>query len=144
MATIDRMDWHYGGDFLDDFEQVCAGTHIGMYISWIILNNLESKELYEGAKNEIELLKKRKITGREFLISNLDEKFWDSDLNDEGLKFTKTYYDGEFIKDYVSIFVDDIDNKGSIYGVEDTWENYDDIDPLITERYIEWKNIISL
>ena len=144
MATIDRMDYHYGGNFPKDLEYVCAGTHIGMYLAWIILNNLENPKLHEGAKNEIELLKKREITGREFLISNLDEKFLDSDLNEEGLAFTKSYYlngddYGEFIDNYISIFADDIKNKDSIYGVEDTWENYDNIEPLIAKKYIEWK-----
>lgn len=144
MATIDRMDYHYNGNFPDNLEHKCAGTHIGMYLSWIILNNLESKELYERTKNEIELLKKREITGREFLIKSLDEKFLDSDLNEEGLEFTKSYYlngddYGEFIDSYISIFANDIENKDSIYGVEDTWQNYDNIEPFITKKYIEWK-----
>ena len=140
--TIDRMDWHYGGEYPPNLPNENAGTHIGMYLAWIILNNLESAELHEGGEEELEKLRKREITGRDFLISNCDEKFWDVDLNSKGLEFTLDYYlDGEnygqYIVDYLEVFDDD--TKEIFYELENTWENYDKIAPIISKRYLEWK-----
>ena len=37
--AIDRMDWHYGGDYPEGLPTENGGTHIGFYLTWIIQNN---------------------------------------------------------------------------------------------------------
>ncbi|SHK35777.1 hypothetical protein SAMN02745163_03667 [Clostridium cavendishii DSM 21758] len=88
-----------------------GGTHIGMYLAWIILNNLEGEELHEGGEKELEFT----------LSYYLD--------NGEGY--------GEYINDYLEIF--DNDAKETFYALENTWENYDKIAPIISKRYKQWK-----
>lgn len=137
--AIDRMDWHYGGDYPKDLPPECGCTHIGLFLAWIIHNQLESEFHKEDSAEELEAVRQRKMTGREFLINQCDEKFWDEDLNEEGLAFTQSYYDDDthgYLCDYANTLAQDLP---SLYYVEDTWENYDRIEPLITAACLKWK-----
>lgn len=108
-------------------------------MAWIIINRLESDELREESSSALESVRKREMTGREFLFRECDEKFWSSDLNEAGNLFASYYY-GEpgdkkrsrYITDYERILA-----KGlpSTYHVQDTWENYDKISAVIDQRY---------
>jgi hypothetical protein len=146
MASIDRADWHYGGDYPKELPIENGGTHIGMYLTWIIDNDLIGSIHIEGSKEGIEDVKSRKITGRDFLFKYCDEKFWDDDLNEEGLAFTRFYYQnpddpdktyGQYILDYESCLGS---QSESLYGIPNSWENYHDIAKIIKKRYKSWKN----
>ena len=41
--TYDKADWHYGGDFPSDLKPEDGATHIGMFLAWIIENDLISE-----------------------------------------------------------------------------------------------------
>jgi len=146
MASIDRADWHYGGDYPKDLPIENGGTHIGMYLTWIINNDLIGQTHIENSKSEIEKVKKREKTGRDFLFSECDEKLWEEDFNEEGLKFTEFYYQssdpeesyGQYLDDYLDEF-DDIDCE-SLYEIPNTWENYDRLSKVLDKRYSKWKN----
>ena len=134
--SIDRADWHYDGDFPADLPIENGATHIGMYLTWIIKNNLQGELLDEEMPEAIADLKKRKINGRDFLLDYCDEKLTEDDLSEEGLAFTEDYYSDAYISDYEAILAK---NLASIYHVEDFWENYDKIAPVISKRFSEWK-----
>ena len=143
MGSIDRMDWHYGGDFPEGLPTENGGTHIGMYLAWVINNDLIGEMHVEDASESILAVKNRQITGRDFLIQECDEKFWNDDLNEEGLAFTNYYYSDDsgmklYIQDYEQILSNEVE---STYYVEDTWNNYDKIARVIDIRYKEWKEI---
>ena len=93
MAKYDDASWHYGGDFPDDLPEENGATHIGMFLTWCIDNDLLSEEQIEDSEDEIESVKNRKMTGAEFLIDICDEKFTDYDLNDIGNEFATDYYE---------------------------------------------------
>jgi hypothetical protein len=141
-VAIDRMDWHYGGDFPAGLDDVCGGTHIGMFLAWIILHDLVGDEHREDSAEELAAVRERRMTGREFLIRQCDEKFWDADLNHEGLPFTKAYYVGEdtsygdYLRDYEPLLAQGLP---SAYHVQDSWENYDRLAPAIDSAYRHWK-----
>lgn len=136
--AYDRMDWHYGSDnFPDDLEPENGGTHIGMFLAWVINNHLEGELHVNESQESLARVCSRQMTGREFLEQECDEKFWEVDLNEEGNAFAKYYYDSDkYIDDYVEIFCD---NFPSIYHVEDIWENYDKIAKVLDKRFNEWK-----
>jgi len=134
--SIDRADWHYGGDFPNDLPIENGATHIGMYLTWIIKNNLQSEFIDEEMPEAINDLRKRKISSRDFLLDYCDEKFTEEELSEEGLAFTEDYYSEDFISDYEAILADGL---ASIYYVENSWENYDKIAPAISKRFNEWK-----
>ena len=94
-------------------------------------------------------LQQRTITGRDFLISCCDGGFNAVFLGENGLAFTLMYYDqlspfvkehGDYMHDYASVF----DNYDDIYFVEDTWESYERIAPVITRQFNEWLEWCSI
>jgi len=73
-----------------------------------------------------------------------DEKFWEDNMNAEGNEFTKFYYETQegneisyFCEDYVGLLGETVN---SIYEIENTWDNYEKLRPLIDKRYREWKS----
>ena len=156
MAKYDDASWHYGGNYPQDLPNENATTHIGMFLTWCIDNDLISDFQLEEAGADIEKIKNRTSTGADFLITYCDEKFTDEDLNDLGNEFASDYYnDGtEFAKQYssylndYSIFFDEkakADNRSypSLYHIENSWNNYNLIKPVIDNRFAEWKRFIA-
>lgn len=139
--SIDRMDWHYNGDFPEPLPVENGGTHIGLYLTWIIDNDLISEMHLSDNAEYIDLVRKRERTGRDFLIDICDEKFGADDLNKKGLEFTRSYYSDEndmkeYIIDYLKVLAADLE---SVYHVDNSWDNYNKIRKVIDSRYKEWK-----
>lgn len=154
MAKYDDASWHYGGEFPDDLPDECGATHIGMFLTWCIKNNLISDFLFEENKEDIERVRKGVLTGAEFLIENCDAKFTDQDLNDIGNEFAKNYSENEtdfsnkfanYLEDYLSVFEQKAKKNGfeyeTIYHVENTSENYLLLKPFIDKRFEQWKTM---
>ena len=136
MASIDRTDWHSGNDFPSDLPEENGGTHIGMYLNWIIENDLVGELHRTDSKEGLEKVKTKEITGRDFLFLYCDGKFTNEDLNEVGLEFTEKYYSSNrYFNDYSTLFIKD---KESIYRVENNWENYSKIQPILDARFEDW------
>ena len=154
MAKYDDASWHYGGDYPKNLPDENAATHIGMFLAWCINNDLASDELQKDAKDEINNVKSRQMTGGEFLINICDETFAHNDLSEFGQKFANDYYDndkskfakkfGDYVDDFCNVFNEKAEKNGfeyeTLYHVEDTWENYDLLAKKLDERFVEWKN----
>jgi hypothetical protein len=157
MTKYDDASWHYGGDFPEGIPEKNSATHTGMFLNWCINNDLISEEFKEDAEEEIEKLKRREITGAEFIIESMDGKFSEYDLNDLGNAFAKDYYVDEtdfadklssFATDYINLF-DSIAEESdfeyeTFYHIEDSWENYDLMKQIIDHRFLEWKEYRNL
>lgn len=152
MAKYDDASWHYGGDYPENLADENGATHIGMFLNWCINNYLLSEELNGDCKDEIESVRRREMTGAQFLIDQCDEKFSEYDLNELGNRFAQDYYedDTDFSKKYNSFendYSETFDKKAeeqnfeyeTFYHVEDTFENYDLIKAVIDQRFQEWK-----
>ncbi len=152
MEKYDDASWHYEGDFPKNLPIENAATHIGMFITWCIENNLLSEEQTLDFEEDISEVKKYKMTGSEYLINNCDEKFIEDDLCELGNNFTKDYYNnnslfadkyGTYFTDYCNIFDENAEKNGfeyeSLYHVENTWKNYQLIKVIIDKRFEEWK-----
>lgn len=148
----DDASWHYEGDYPENLPVKNAATHIGMFLAWCINNNLISDEQIEESGSDIGEVKDRTITGAEFLINNCDEKLLNEDLNKMGNKFAAAYYEyakqtkfgkayNNYVNDYSRVL-----NGGSeddVYSVEDNWENYDRLSPVIDQRFREWQEFVA-
>lgn len=136
--AYDRADWHYGGDYPDELPPENGGTHIGMFLAWIIMTGLEGDLHREGSQESLLAVRQRRMTGRDFLFRECDEKFWEEDLSDEGNAFAHWYYDNEgpYLEDYERVLGAEVD---SLYHVANTWENYDRIAAIIDQRFAEWR-----
>ena len=142
MANIDRADWHYSGNYPENLPPENGGTHIGMYLAWIIDRGLGSKKLLAYAASSLDALRARTITGRQVLFTDLDEKFFAELLTKDGKAFTKAYYESQqYFNDYANALGGTVP---TLYHVADTWENYDLIAPVIDQRFAQWRNGESL
>jgi hypothetical protein len=137
VANIDRADWHYGGQFPPHLPQENGGTHIGMYIAWILNSGLASKQLLGFIADRKAAFDNRAVTGRDLLFEKLDEKFFPSLLTKEGKAFTNSYYESDtYIQDYAELLAAGFETP---YEVADTWENYDRLAPRLDERLRQWR-----
>jgi hypothetical protein len=137
MANIDRADWHYGGNYPSDLPPGNAATHIGMYLAWVILRGFASEDLVKLAGDTYNWVRNREVTGGELLLTKLDEKFFEELLTAEGLAFTKSYYETNgYANDYDRVLGG---NLPTLYHVQDTWENFDKLAPVIDERLAAWR-----
>jgi hypothetical protein len=141
MANIDRADWHYGGNYPAGLPTENAGTHIGMYLAWVVHRNLGSTELAQLAGDTYSWVLTREVTGRDLLFTKLDEKFFYQLLSPEGEAFTRSYYETNgYANDYDRVLGGDLP---SLYHVKDTWENFDKLAPVLDERLAAWRSLNS-
>jgi len=108
MTKYDDASWHYGGDFPGELPIKNGATHTGMFFNWCIANGFISDEMKEDAEEGIEKLKRRDITGAEFVMDFCDGKFSEYDLNDLGNSFAQDYYadDTEFGNKFMKQMID--------------------------------------
>ncbi|MBW8523297.1 hypothetical protein K0U91_10995 [Chryseobacterium chendengshani] len=157
MTTYDDASWHHSEDFPEGLPEKNSATHTGMFLNWCINNSLYSNELNEAHENKIKSLKKREITGADFVIEALEGKFSEYNLNDMGNAFAKDYYVDEtdfadqfssFATDYINIFDSMAEESDfeyeTFYHIEDTYENYDVMKQIIDLRFLEWKKYRNL
>jgi hypothetical protein len=142
--AYDNAAWHYGGDYPKELPRENGGTHIGMFIAWAIMNNLESRFHRKESAASLAAVRARQMTGRQFLFEECDERFWKQDLNTKGNAFAKYYYQGASSQTEVAPYLEDYDQTlcgdlPTIYHVEDTWQNYDKIAVVISQRFDEWR-----
>ncbi len=134
--AYDRADWHYGGEFPGELPDEAGGTHIGMFLGWAIVHDLVGPLLLANSRDALSRVKKREMTGRDFLFAECDEKFWEDDLSEEGNAFAGQYYNQAYLEDYEKLLSAGLP---TLYHVEDTWKNFDKIDPVITRAWIKWQ-----
>lgn len=103
--AIDKIVWHWDSvtDSSSEEERLeKAGVHIGYFMEWAYKkgfapNNPETHDVDEYLK-----VVNSEKNGLQFLIENCDSKFWDVDLNEQGLKFTTFAYTN-YLDSYVTI-----------------------------------------
>lgn len=157
MSKYDDASWHYGGDFPGGLPEKNGATHTGMFLNWCIQKDFISGGLKEDAAEEIEKVKRREMTGAEFVMQVLDGKFSEEDLNDFGNSFARDYYKDDtefgnrfssFADDYVNLFDTKAEQNDyeyeTFYHIEDTFENYDLMKQMIDYRFGEWKEYRNL
>ena len=111
-----------------------------MFVAWAILHGLVGELHVEDSPELLEQLQQHTITPGQFLMQACDGKFTDEDLSDQGNAFAKHYFNsgdqwGAYLGDYEATL--GVDGR-SLYYVDDNWENYDRLAPVIQHRYDEW------
>lgn len=143
MVLYDKAEWQSGGPHPDSLPPANKGTHIGMFLAWAILNDLASPLLRERFPEALRAVQERRMTGREFLAHHCSNELGEDALSAEGNGFAKTYYTkgnrmgyGIYLQDYKKVLAPRIP---SLYRVADTWENFDLLAPLLSRRFLNWK-----
>ncbi|MCG8476467.1 MAG: hypothetical protein MI784_13445 [Cytophagales bacterium] len=139
-TIYDNAKNHFLGNFPEHLPIEQAYVHIGMYLGWIIEQELYSDFFEEEASTEIYRFKRRELP------CTILSEIWDGYLgyelfSEKGNMFTYYYYaSGLFHKDYLNNLAKELP---SIYHVDDSWENYSAIAELISKRYQEWQALIQ-
>lgn len=134
----DDAEWHSGSDFPDELPPEAGATHIGMFLVWCVLNGLGDESFIEP--DMIADLKARKVTPGAWVLEFMDGKLTNDPLSDRANSFAYRYYNStqESEHNYNIDYADTMPVGESIYHVQDTWENYDRLAPLLEKRYQEW------
>lgn len=131
--NYDRPEWHLQEGFPKDLPEEAAATHIGMFLAWAVNRDLVSIDLREHASDLLDAVRERRMTGRALFLEACDYKLLDSNLNEAGNRFARWYYcEKGYMADYQQALTR---SKPSRYHVEDTWENFDLIAPVIDQRF---------
>lgn len=131
---------HFLGNFPESLPIEQAYVHIGMYLGWVIKNNLYSEYFEEEAEHQIFRFNRKELSCT--ILSEIWDGYLGHELfNKEGNMFTYYYYGGGlYKKDYLGALAGDLP---SLYHVKDSWENFDKLSKIITQRFQEWKKIIT-
>jgi len=137
METIifDKAKYHFTGNFPKELDNYQGYVHTGFYIGWLVWKELISEYFKEEAKEGIQQFADMQMTAVKLYEEYLDGVFSSDELNEEGLKFTKAYFDfenGKYMKDFYVVLASDLP---SAYHVLDTWENFGKIAAAIDQRY---------
>ncbi len=143
---LDDASWHYDADYPMDLPTVHAMTHMGLFLAWCIQRQLINDDLLTHSAKEVALIRQRKMTGSQFIMDVCDEKLELEDLNDLGQAFALAYYDNdtEFAQQHGGFFADyydamDCDALESLYHVEDNWDSYAILEPLLDAKLALFK-----
>lgn len=152
--ALDRADWHY-----DDAEKLYretheidgelsneqineiwlkAANHIGLFLRWVIENNLEGEDADEEGCKEV---REGKITGAEYLMEYCDGKFWDSDIREDALEFVKDYYERTYYSYYSACCLTKNSVSIPAYSFISGDEDYKKVEPFISKAYKAYKDI---
>ncbi len=134
----DDLKWHINDEYPSDVPQENALIHSGMFMGWVLDNELESDMLRKNFSQEIQDFRNRKITGAKFLELCCDSKLTSDDLSKKANVFAEYYYaTDDYIDDYVDI---SDDNNETIFHEPNTWEKYNQVYEIIQQRYLEYTN----
>ncbi|MFB0841396.1 DUF7832 domain-containing protein [Paenibacillus oleatilyticus] len=140
LYVFDKAKWHYEGDFPQELDIFQADVPTGMFVAWVIKNDLLRKQSRKRDLPDIELVKRDEMTGAQFFRTNWDGVLTSNELSDEADAFAREYLnihnDIYTATDFAELLAAGLP---TIYHVEDTIENYRIIEPVISERYRVWK-----
>lgn len=140
----DDASWHYGGTFPEDLPNSAGATHIAMFLTWAVLNDLAGELHRTELQADLSQLKTRLITPVEWFLSVCDEKFTNEDLNEEGNKFASYYYNGadesSDLTHYFTDYTEAFPNVESLYSVPNSWASFDQLAPVIDRRFAVWRS----
>ncbi|MEO1052048.1 MAG: hypothetical protein AAFX87_15555 [Bacteroidota bacterium] len=139
-TIYDNAKSHFLGNFPETLPIEQAYVHIGMYLGWVVDNELYSEYFEDEAEVQIIRFKRRELT------CTILSEIWDGYLGHElfskrGNMFTYYYYGGGLYKsDYDELLVKALP---SIYHVIDSWENYEKIANRIEMRFQDWQKLVK-
>jgi hypothetical protein len=139
--VYDKAKWHYEGDFPEGLDHYQAYVHTGMFVGWLLDNDLMSEAFKNDLHHEIAQFQKRELTGTQIFQQCCDGTLLAEDINEPGNRFTLAYFDfekGQYLADYEMTLGQDLP---SIYHIADTWEQYGKLKKVLDQRFADWKQV---
>lgn len=135
----DDASWHFDAeDFPKNLPQSAGATHIGMFVTWAVLNGLMSDEFTIDFSEQIQKLKSRQINPGQFVWQYMEGKFSDYDLSEKDRVFANIYYTEKSANNYLASYESSFKgNLVSEYLISDTWETYEKVSAIINRAYLQ-------
>lgn len=138
--VYDRAKEHFLKDFPPSLPIEQAYVHIGMFLGWMIENQLCSEYFIDECETQIYRFSKRDISCT--VLSEIWDGYLGSDLfTEEGNMFCFYYYGGGLYKKDYELTLGK--NLPSIYHVDDNWTNFAELSKVIALRFADWKRLVS-
>ncbi len=138
-VVYDKAKYHFETIEKNELPEIHAYIHTGLYLGWLVESELLDEEFLDDFGEDIPKFLSKEITAPE-LFALWDGALFDDMLNEEGNRFSQYYFDfetGEYINDYMTIVAKDLPSE---FHVENSWDNYNVVKKMVTERFYEWKN----
>lgn len=135
----DDAEFYFLNYETEELDNEAAATHIGMFITWMVMHELMSNDMRQHDGEAVAQLRLRSMTPGQFAIDRLDCKLFDDNLSEFGNAFASTYYATDFLRDYMETFGVDDSTPERFCSVPDTWENFDKLAPAIDVRFERFK-----
>lgn len=134
--AIDKIKWHLeDAGFRTELPPESAGTHIGLFKTWAVLQGFASAEFSEERGELVEKLLSRSITPGQFGAAT-GEALLEEELSDAGAAFTAFYYRAHFYEDVLRHLCRGLP---SMYHVADSWESYETLERVLATRVDDWR-----
>jgi hypothetical protein len=138
--VYDKAKWHYDGEFPDDLDEFQGFVHTGMFLGWLVDNDLMSDQFNSDFEEEIQEFKKQKLKGSQIFERCCDGVLMLEDISELGNRFALHYFDfdtGKYLADYEATLANSLP---TMYHVADTWDNYKKLKVVLDKRFSEWEN----
>ncbi len=132
----DDATWHHGGTVREGLAQENAATHIGIFLAWAFERGFAGRLHVANSPSELEAVRQRRMTGRDYLLSRCKGKLTDKELNDVANAFAAAYYEAGYAADWEA-FVQ-ARRYGSSYRAPDTWRTFDTMARVLNYRFRQW------
>ena len=95
-----------GGDFPATSPKEYDGTHIALFVKWCFIKGWAGQLHLDESPEDVAQVVNGEMPATEFLFKNLDGKFTDEDLTEEGNRFASAYYGekSDYLTDYATAF----------------------------------------
>lgn len=137
--VYDKAKWHFGGEFPEDLDDFQGYVHTGMFLGWLIDNDLVSDEFKSDHAEEIKQFKQQKLTGAQMFERCCDGVLMVEDVSELGNRFVLPYFDfdtGQYLGDYEKTLAE---NLASLYHVSDNWDNYKKLNQVLkVQKHWTW------
>ena len=140
-TVFDKAKWHVNDQFPKDLDQYQSYVHTGLYVAWLVDKDFLETDFKTDNKDAIQKHLTRQTTPVKFYELQLDGVFDAEGLTQEAIKFTTDFFDfekGNYLTDYLAT-LDPLESLPSLFHVTDSWENYDNLKPVLDKRLTEWR-----
>lgn len=114
-----------------------AGTHIGLFLCWIIKNHWEGA-LHQDEAEALAAVRAHQLSGIDFLMTYCDGTLNGEDLSDEIFPFVNAYYEKDYLSDYSRVVVEQLHDLP--FEFVGSWEDYEKVAYLLDEAYARFQN----
>jgi hypothetical protein len=136
MLIYDQAKRHFLGNFPTVLPIEQAYVHIGMFMGWMLDNELYSEMFEDEEGHQLLRFQRREVSCS--LLSAMWDGYLDEQLfSQKGNDFLQYYYQtGKYRQDYQKTL---LQNLSSMHQVADTWENYEKIAEVISQKFKNWE-----